>query len=157
MSDYQENTDSFDWPLAKFAFKVNMGYGYVAFETMDGLGASVEKMEFRDGNSVDMRKKFRPTITTYDPVTLKKGVFSGQKDLYSWFKSVRDMELFADPRTITIELCEVDAGGSMNTIFMWTLESAYVTKFTPPSLDAGDDGGVAVEEIEISYEHFTMA
>ena len=156
MSDYQNNADWDKWPIAKFAFKVNLGYGYLAFETMDGLGASVEKMEFRDGNSVDMRPKFRPTITKYDPVTLKKGVFSGQTDLYGWFKSVRDMEFFADPRTITIELCEMAAGGELTTVFLWTLESAYVTKFTPPSLDAGDDGGVAVEEIEISYEHFTM-
>ena len=66
------------------------------------------------------------------------------------------MEFFADPRTITIELCEMGSGGSLNSMFVWTLHSAYVTKFTPPSLDAGDDGGVAVEEIEISYEHFTL-
>ncbi len=145
-----------NWPLSKFSFKVYIRgiVGEVSFETMDGLGATIAKMEFRDGNSQKFYKQHRPTLTSYDPVTLKKGVFESESALYSWFDNVSTTILFGDRRTVVIDLTEI-VGGVHKVMYKWTLEGAYVTKFTPPSLDGGAEGEVAVEEIELSYQTFS--
>jgi phage tail-like protein len=151
-----------EWPLSKFSFIVNIGGmgGNLEFETMDGLGATIAKMEYRDGNSTKFYKQHRPTLTSYDPVTLKKGVFQGQNDLYDWFSNVAAGSLFGDSRTVTIQLTELNSGfggesAGHQVHFQWTLEKAYVTKFTPPSLDGGAESEVAVEEVELSYQTFS--
>lgn len=145
------------YALSKFAFEVSIGGvdGNVSFQTMDGLGASVAKMEFRDGNSQKFYKQSRPTLTSYDPVTLKKGMFTGDKRLFNWFKNVSSGAMFSDMRTVSIHLSEL-RGEGLAHIFTWTLEGAYVTKFTPTNLDGEADGDVAVEEMELTYQSFSM-
>ncbi|MGH1339393.1 MAG: phage tail protein [Aureispira sp.] len=150
-------TDYDDWPLSKFSFQVNIGgfTGAVAFQGMDGLGATIATMKFRDGNSPMFYEQSRPTLTSYEPVTLKKGVFEGDTDLFDWFSNVSQGALFSDMRTVTISLSELHGGGLKN-MFTWTLERAYVTKFTPSGLDAEAEGEVALEEIELTYQSFSM-
>lgn len=150
-------TDYNDWPLSKFSFQVNIGgfTGNVAFQGMDGLGATIATMKFRDGNSSNFFEQSRPTLTTYEPVTLKKGVFQGDTDLFDWFSNVSQGALFSDMRTVTISLSELQ-GGSLVNMFTWTLERAYVTKFTPSGLDAESEGEVALEEVELTYQSFAM-
>lgn len=146
-----------EWPLVKFAFEIAIGdlRGYVAFQGMDGLGASIATMKFRDGNSTRFYEQSRPTLTSYDPVTLKKGVFSGDKDLFNWFKNVTQGSMFSDLRTVTIHMSELTGGGSTH-LFTWTLEKAFVTKFTPSNLDAEAENDVAIEEVELTYQAFSM-
>lgn len=146
-----------DWPLTKFSFIVNIGGfdGEVSFQGMDGLGSTIGKMEFRDGNSSKFYKQSRPTLTTFEPVTLKKGMFVGDMKLFNWYKNVSQGALFSDMRDVTIDLCEFSEG-QLTSIFKWTLEKAYVTKYTPSSLDGEADTEVAIEEIEITYQSFSM-
>jgi phage tail-like protein len=153
MSDYSK------WPIPKFSFWVDIGGsdGRVAFQGMDGLGASVAKMEFRDGNSSKFYKQSRPTLTSFDPCTLKKGMFSGDISLYSWFSNVSSGTWFSDMRTVTITLCEMTDGGKQTDLFCWTLEKAYVTKFTPSNMDAEADSEPAIEEVELSYQSFSIS
>lgn len=150
-------TDYNSWPLSKFSFEVSIGGlgGKVAFQAMDGLGATITSMKFRDGNSQMFYEQCRPTLTSYEPVTLKKGVFVGDTKLFDWFKNVSRGALFSDMRTVTINLSELQGDG-LQHIFTWTLERAYVTKFTPSGLDAESEGEVALEEIEITYQSFSM-
>lgn len=150
-----------DWPLTKFAFIVDIaGFdGKVAFQGMDGLGSTVGKMEFRDGNSSKFYKQSRPTLTTFEPVTLKKGMFAGDLTLFNWYKNVSQGALFSDMRTVTIDLCEHVPGQGeevLKSVFKWTLEKAYITKYTPSNLDGESDSEVAIEEIELTYQSFSM-
>jgi phage tail-like protein len=151
------STDTGTWPLSKFSFEVSIGgfSGKVAFQAMDGLGATIATMKFRDGNSTMFYEQSRPTLTSYEPVTLKKGVFIGDTELFDWFKNVSQGALFSDMRTVTITLCEL-SGSGLSHVFNWTLDRAYITKFTPSGLDAESDGEVALEEIEITYQSFSM-
>ncbi|BDS13999.1 phage tail protein [Aureispira anguillae] len=146
-----------DWPLTKYSFEISIGgfTGSVAFQAMDGLGAEIATMKFRDGNSGKFYEQSRPTLTSYSPVTLKKGVFVGDKTLFNWFTNVSNGTFFSDMRTVTIHLSEL-SGDKHNHIFTWTLEQAYVTKFTPSNLDAEADTEVALEEVEITYQSFSM-
>lgn len=146
-----------DWPVAKFSFEINIGgfTGNVSFQGMDGLGAEIATMKFRDGNSVKFYEQSRPTLTTYSPVTLKKGVFVSDTALFDWFTNVSQGSLFSDMRTVTIHLSELTGSGHAH-LFTWTLEKAYVTKFTPSSLDGEADSEAAIEEVEITYQSFSM-
>ena len=125
-SDYQ------DWPLAKFAFTVSVGGfdGEVAFQGVDGLGASVGKMEFRDGNSNKFYKQNRPTLASFDPCTLKKGMFVGDMRLYSWFNNVSTGQLFSDTRTVTITLGE-HQGGSVTPNICMDIRKSLCNKIHP--------------------------
>lgn len=147
-----------DWPLAKYSFEVTIG-GFlnsnVSFQAMDGLGAEIATMKFRDGNSNKFYEQSRPTLTSYSPVTLKKGVFVGDDSLFKWFSNVSSGVYFSDMRTVTIHLSEL-VGDKHSHIFTWTLEKAYVTKFTPSNLDGEADTEIAIEEIEITYQSFSM-
>lgn len=147
-----------NWALSKFSFVVDIGgfSGEVAFQGVDGLGATVASMKFRDGNSSNFFEESRPTLTTYEPVTLKKGTFIGDSTLFDWFKNVSEGYLFSDMRTVNITLCELGGGGVLNYHFRWTLDRAYVTKFTPSSMDAESDAEIAIEEIELTYQSFQL-
>jgi len=146
-----------DWPLSKFSFEISIGgfTGSVSFQGMDGMGATIATMKFRDGNSKKFYEQSRPTLTSYDPVTLKKGMFSGDTDLFDWFTNVSQGSMFSDMRTVTITLCELTGGGRSH-IFTWTLEKAFVTKFTPSNLDAEAEAELALEEVELTYQSFSM-
>lgn len=146
-----------DWPLTKFSFEISIGgfTGHVSFQGMDGLGAEIASMKFRDGNSMKFYEQSRPTLTSYSPVTLKKGVFASDTALFDWFTNVSQGSLFSDMRTVTIHLSELKGDGHVH-LFTWTLEQAYVTKFTPSNLDGEADSEAAIEEVEITYQSFSM-
>ena len=147
-----------NWPLSKFSFKVNIG-GFtqeLEFQGMDGLGATIATMKFRDANSSKFYEQSRPTLTSFEPVTLKKGVFPGDSNLFDWFKNVSQGAFFSDMRTVTITLTELQGAGNHVSMFVWTLEGAYVTKFTPSGLDAESDSEVAIEEVELTYQSFSL-
>jgi len=145
-----------EWPLPKFYFEVDIGTGNLAFQNCDGLEAQISTMEFRDGNSTSFFKEKRPALISFSPVTLKKGVFKGDTDFYKWFKGVAFDNFFGDMRTVKIRLLNTDnGGGAPTTVLEWTLERAFVTKFTPSPLDAEADSEVAIEEIEITYQYFS--
>lgn len=146
-----------EWPLSKFAFEISIGgfTGYVSFQGMDGMGATISTMKFRDGNSLKFYEQTRPTLTSYDPVTLKKGVFSGDTELFDWFSNVSQGSLFSDMRTVTIHLSELTGSGQTH-MFTWTLEKAFVTKFTPSNLDGEAESELAIEEVELTYQSFSM-
>lgn len=146
------------WPLSKFSFLVNIG-GFdqaLEFQGMDGLGATITSMKFRDGNSAKFYEQSRPTLTSYEAVSLKKGVFPGDSKLFNWFKNVSQGAFFSDMRTVTITLTELQGSGNHVSMFVWTLEGAYVTKFTPSGLDAESENEIAVEEIELTYQSFSL-
>lgn len=148
---------AYEWPVAKFAFEVNIGGldQEISFQTMDGLGTSISMMEYRDANSQNFFKQRRPTLTSFDNITLKKGMFVGDKTLFNWYKKVSTGTFFGDLRTVSIDLIDW-SGGQKRIIFKWTLDKAFVVKFTPTSLDGESDGEVAVEELELAYQSFTM-
>lgn len=94
-------------------------------------------------------------MVAYEPVALKKGVFKGDTSLYGWFKNVAEDYLFGDMRTVTISLMDAVSGVKPQIIMQWTLQDAFVSKFTPPEMDAEADE-IAVEEIELTYQAFTL-
>ena len=151
------NSNTSGWALSKFLFEVDLGSNInVSFQACDGLQASVEPYEYRDGNSFEMHKQKRPGTVTYDPITLKKGMFANDTLLYNWFRNVSTGAMFADMRTVIIRLYDTDNGINPKVLYTWTLEKAFVTRYTPSSLDAMAGDEVAIEELEIVCQKWTM-
>lgn len=156
MSDYTENAvNPFEWPLAKFFFRVTIdGLPELGFQTVEGLESEVSVMEYRPGNTQFLFKSKRPGLVTYSNITFKKGEFSGDANLkdwwhlYAWEKGTNRNER----KEILIELMD-EAEGVMMT---WTVKGAFPVKFTPTSLDAEADSEVAVEEMEVAIESWTL-
>jgi phage tail-like protein len=148
-----KTNNSKSWPLAKFYFDVSVDWvGTMGFQSCEGLEATVEAYEFRDGNSTNYFKEKRPGLTTFGNITLKKGTFQKDDALYRWFKNVSSGAFFGDLRTVKIKL--KDEQGS--DIFTWTVNRAFVVKFTPTSMDANDGDEVAIEEVELACQSWTM-
>ena len=140
------------WPIAKFYFSVNLGFGIeLGFQAMEGLSASVEPYEFRDGSSGSFHKEKRPGLVSYDPITLKKGMFMSDTALYKWFDTIRGGSW--DMRDVTIKLKDEQG----KDVFTWKLKNAFPTKFTPTSLDANDADEVAIEELELACQSWEMS
>ncbi len=141
------------WAQGKFYFEVDFGSNVnIGFQTCDGLETTIEAYEFRDGNATDFHKQKRPGQVAFSNVTLKKGMFAGDKDLYKWFKNVATGAIFGDMRTVKIRLLD-ESGG---VVFTWTLNKAFVVRYAPTSMDANDGDEVAVEEIEIACQSWTL-
>jgi phage tail-like protein len=156
MSDYTENAvNPFEWPLAKFFFRVTIdGLPELGFQTVEGLESEVSVMEYRPGNTQFLFKSKRPGLVTYSNITFKKGEFMGDANLkdwwhlYAWEKGTNRNER----KEILIELMDE----SESVMMTWTVKGAFPVKFTPTNLDAEADSEVAVEEIEVAIESWTL-
>jgi phage tail-like protein len=156
MSDYTENqTNPFEWPMAKFFFRVTIdGLPELGFQSVEGLESEVSVIEYRPGNTQFLFKSKRPGLVTYSNITLKKGAFLGQPDLKDWW------HLYAweitqnrnERKEILIELLDEEGG----TVVSWTVKGCFPVKYTPPSMDAEADSEPAVEEIEVACESWQV-
>lgn len=154
----KENSNKNGWALTKFLFEVDLGMDTnIGFQTCEGLETGIEAYEFRDGNSGDFFKQKRPGAVTFSNVTLKKGMFANDKALYKWYNNVATGALFGDMRTVTIRLLDTDRGINPKVVFTWKLEKAFVVKYAPTNMDAHDGEEVAVEELEIACQSWTMS
>jgi phage tail-like protein len=154
----KENSNKNGWALTKFLFEVDLGMDTnIGFQTCEGLETGIEAYEFRDGNSTDFFKQKRPGAVTFSNVTLKKGMFANDKALYKWYNNVATGALFGDMRTVTIRLLDTDRGIKPTVVFTWKLEKAFVVKYAPTNMDAHDGEEVAVEELEIACQSWTMS
>ena len=140
-----ENTT---WPLPKFYFSVTGIPGTPVFQEVTGLEAEAQVIEYRAGNSAIFAPIKMPGLKKYGNVTMKKGIFVTDQNLWTWFSSIA-MNTIAR-QTIVVNL--LDETGAPRMI--WTLNNAFPTKLTGTDLKS-DGNEVAVESIEIAYE--TMA
>lgn len=138
------------WPLAKFHFSVDLGFGTPAsFQEVSGLDVETQVIEYRHGNSPVFSPIKMPGIARASNVTLRKGLFADGDAFRAWHKDVA-MNL-VKRRAVTIDLLD-EAG---KTTMRWTLTNAWPTKLT--SVDMKSDGNeVAIETIELAHEGLTV-
>ncbi len=154
MADYSEAFATGEWPLAKFYFRVTIdGMSELGFQAVEGLESEISVMEYRPGNSPLFFKSKRYGMMTFSNITLKKGMFATDAELKDWW------DLFAwqhedrsTRRAILIEL--LDEKG--DTKISWDVKGCFPAKFTPTSLDAEADSEVAIEELEVICESWTV-
>ena len=134
------------YPLAAYNYRVTIGGTAVSFTEVSGLTIEYEKVTYKHGLSFwegESIKSYR--YDKYVPVTLKKGIIKGGKQLYDWMTAM-------DTRNLDISLC--DENGI--PVVTWHIGKAVPLKLAAPSFQANTNE-VAIETFELMAARITIA
>lgn len=138
------------WPQVKFSFLVNWDGSEMVFREVTGLSSETQVIEYRGGNSKTFSTVKMPGIQKFGNVTLKKGIFKGDKALWDKFNAIKMNTVKRS--TITVSL--LDENNSV--VMTWTLTNAFPSKITSTDLKA-DGNDVAIETMELAHEGLTLS
>ncbi len=133
------------YPFAKFRFKVTIDkVGVAGFSEVSGFDASMDVIEYRNGNEKPATPAKLPGIRKYSNVTLKWGVTS-DKAVYDWLASW--LEKAGERQNISVSLLDDEE----KDLATWTITACWPVKYTMPELNS-TSSEVAIESIEIAHE-----
>jgi len=158
------NTAGMVYPLTQMNFLVSipdLAGAMAAFSEVTGIEASVDVVEFRQGNAHSLAPVKIPGLVHHGNITLKMGYTIGN-GFKQWVQDcVSETRGAMNRKTITIELLDI-RDGSPNATYettkgniLWLLKDAWVTKYSGPDLNASTSE-VAIETVEIAYEELTI-
>ena len=135
------------YPYERFRYKVEIeGLEAGGFSEVTGFDASIDVMEYREGDMVQTPMKI-PGLKKYGNITLRKGL-ADSRALYDWMIAGVDGEVTR--KTITISLL----GQTGDVVAAWRVINAWPVKYTGPDFNA-TSSEVAVETLEIAHEGMT--
>ena len=158
MATYESNGKQLAYPLTKMNFLVTVDgvSGTAAFSEVTGVEATVDVIEFRQGNANSLAPVKIPGLVKHGNVTLKFG-YTLDSAFKTWIQERGEM-----PRNnVQIEMIDINGGApqtKQETITgtrVWVLSNAWVTKYTAPDLDA-KTSDVAIESVELAYEELII-
>lgn len=161
-SAYQNDKD-LAYPLTKMNFLVHVDQvdGSAAFSEVTGIEATVDVIEFRQGNAHSLSPVKIPGLVKHGNVTLKMG-YTLDSAFKTWIQECVSSTRGMMPRyTVTIEMIDINGGSPQqlsNTVTgtrIWQLSNAWVAKYQAPDLNALQSE-VAIETVEIAYEELTI-
>ena len=138
------------WPMPKFYFEVKWDSSVVKFQKVSGLDVENEPIEYRNGDNPKFSKISMPGMLKYSRVTMEKGVFTKDNQMWDWFNEVKMNTIKRKPITISL----LDEGGSPTMV--WTLENAFPARISSTDLNA-EGNEVAIDKMEIQHEGLTIA
>lgn len=152
------------YPLTKMNFLVTVSgvSGTAAFSEVSGVEASVDVIEFRQGNSSSLAPVKIPGLVKHGNVTLKFG-YTLDSAFKTWVMECVSETRGEMPRSdVQIEMIDIN-GGAPQTIpasttdggRIWVLTNAWVTKYSAPDLNASTSE-VAIESVELAYEELII-
>ncbi|MFI3312688.1 MAG: phage tail protein [Eubacteriales bacterium] len=135
------------YPYGKFRYRVEIdGLDAGGFSEVTGFDASIDVMEYREGDMVQTPYKI-PGLKKYGNITLKQGL-TDSLVMYEWL--IGGVEGAVDRKTITItSLDETE-----QAVASWQIINAWPIKYTAPDFNA-TSSEVAIETIEIAHEGMT--
>lgn len=153
------------YPLTKMNFMVYADSleCNASFTEITGIEASVDVIEFRQGNSGSLSPVKIPGLVKHGNVTLKMG-YTASNAFKEWIVACTSSQRGADfPRKeLKIELIDIQNNASPTSNVttsqngkIWILSNAWVAKYNGPDLDA-KNSDVAIESMEIAYEELTI-
>lgn len=165
---WDTNSAGFKYPVTKMQFLVTIGGvpGSLSFTEVTGVDASVDVIEYRQGNSTYLSLNKLPGLVHHGNITLKFGTVIDvqSNEVYKWMMDcVADQRANFERKQVIIDLIDSnnasagagsDLTAAVGTTVQWTLNDAWVTKLSIPDLDAkGND--VAISSCEIAYEYMS--
>ena len=161
----QNKANSMAYPLTKMNFLVTvdgMGTAGAAFTEVTGIEASVDVIEFRQGNSHSLAPLKIPGLVKHGNITLKMGYIIGSQ-FKTWIQDCVSETRGAIPRKdVTIELINIQGGAPDKPVedvtdesLVWVLKGAWVTKYSGVDLNASASE-VAIETVELAYEELDI-
>lgn len=134
-------TDPFT--IGKFVVSID-GVVASAFSEVSGLDASIDVIDYREGNSKNPIDQRLPGLSHVSNIVLKRGLTS-DLSLWNWFAAV--MGGLVDRRNLTITLLDQ----AEKPVLVWRLRNAWPSKWIGPTLNA-NSCEVAIETLEITHE-----
>ena len=135
------------YPYGKFRYTVEIdGITAGGFSEVTGFDASIDVMEYREGDMVQTPMKI-PGLKKYGNITLKKGL-ADSIALYEWLDKGVTGEV--ERKTITITLLDA----TESAVASWRVINAWPVKYTGPDFNAASSE-VAVETLEVAHEGMT--
>jgi phage tail-like protein len=153
-------TQSF-YPFTAFNFSVEIHVPFIgpklcnaAFSDCDGLDMTMEVKTIREGGNNTQQIRMVGAVS-YGTLTLKRGM-TNSFDLWDWF----DAQQHAGPQQLRKDLrgdadVVLIAADRKTEMVRFILKKCLITKLKAPTLNA-KDGGVAIEELQLSYESMTL-
>jgi phage tail-like protein len=138
------------WPLVKFSFQVKWDDAEYIFQEVTGLSSETQVIEYRGGNSKVYSTIKMPGIQKFGNVTLKKGIFKGDKALWDKYNLIKMNTVKRS--TILISLLDETNAVAMS----WKLLNAFPTKMTVTDMKA-DANEIAVETMELAHEGLSLS
>ena len=158
-----DNGSGLTYPLTKMNFLVTVDSvsGTAAFSEVSGVEASVDVIEFRQGNAHSMAPVKMPGLVKHGNVTLKMG-YTLDNAFKTWIQECVSETRGEMPRSkVSIELIDTNQGTPATAVTsiqgtrVWVLTNAWVAKYNAPDLNATANE-VAIESVEIAYEELII-
>jgi len=132
-------------PFTIGRFTVNIdGIVAGAFSEVSGLDASIDVIDYREGNSKLPTEQKLPGLAHVSNVVLKRGLTS-DLSLWQWFAAV--MSGVIERRNLSITLLDQ----ADKPVLVWRLRNAWPCKWVGPALNASSSD-VAIETLELTHE-----
>ena len=139
-----------NYPLPGFHFSVDFGGTIINCNEVSGLDMEVEVIEYRAGDDQTFSTQKMSGLKKTSDVTVKKGIFAGDQEYYTWFNEVAMNT--PSRKDVTISLLDEEH----NPVMTWKLLNTWPKKIDSPDLKS-DDNSVAIETIEIAHEGLTIS
>ncbi|HWR60831.1 MAG TPA: phage tail protein [Clostridia bacterium] len=134
-------------PYRNFRFRVEVeGIQQAGFREVSGFDASLDVVEYREGNEVITTRKL-PGLVKYSNITLKWGV-TDSMDMYKWIEDCISGNV--ERKTVTIIAID-EEGGDVAT---WQVIEAWPVKYSAADFNA-TASEVAIETLELAHEGMT--
>lgn len=135
------------YPHGKFRYKVEIdGLDAGGFSEVTGFDASIDVMEYREGDMVQMPMKI-PGLKKYGNIALRQGLADSMV-LYEWI--AEGVNGAVNRKTITITLLDEEEAPAAS----WQVINAWPMRYTAPDFNA-TSSEVAIETLEIAHEGMT--
>lgn len=163
MGTYFSETTQLSYPLTKMNFIVTIKgvEGTAAFSEVSGIEATVDVIEFRQGNAHSLAPVKIPGLVKHGNVTLKFG-YTTNSTFKTWIQECVSETRGEMPRNdVQIEMIDINGGAPSTEVKevtgtrVWVLTNAWVTKYTAPDLNASTSE-VAIESVELTYEELII-
>ena len=154
-----------DYPWTKMNFLVTVDTlnATAAFSEASGMEATIDVIEFRQGNSGSFSPVKVPGLVKHGNVTLKYG-YTESNQFRNWAMAcTSDTRAEAMPRyDVRIELLDVSEGmkngnttknGSAANQYL--LRDAWISKYAAPEMNALQSE-IAIETVEIAFERLEL-
>lgn len=136
------------YPQAKFRYKVEIdGLEAGGFSEATGFDASIDVIEYREGDMTAETPMKIAGLKKYGNITLKQGL-TDSRVMYDWLAAGVNGEVQRKTLTLTL-LNDTQAPAAS-----WQIINAWPTKYTAPDFNA-TASEVAIETLEIAHEGMT--
>lgn len=125
--------------MLAFRFQIRVGAGeqtVALFASFSGVSMNVETLRSRDGDDARGVQEHIPVMTSYEPVTLSKGVI-GDDGFMDWLLSVSpDLEQGPTGKTLRQDIDVAVLNDRGKEAVIWTLKDAMPIGYRMAPLDA---------------------